>query len=140
MTIESGAVDMAFRTALLLTGAAEAAEEAVIHGIGSCEDVSYNALLMETARSAIRRQTKPADWPYEVEALPAELRRLFKLRPLFRKAFVLRILVGLSPEVCAGLLDISTAEFQNTVCAALNELALLSFQEPTIANGRRASG
>lgn len=50
MAIDSVAVDMAFRTALLLTGATKTAEPAVIHGIGSCEDLSHRALLMETVR------------------------------------------------------------------------------------------
>ena len=70
MTIDSGAVDMAFRTALLLTGATKDAEAAVIHGIGECEDLSPCAHLMETVRSAIVRRTKPADGPYEVESSP----------------------------------------------------------------------
>src|SRR5438552_12419074 len=117
MAIDSVAVDMAFRTALLLTGATRTAEEAVIHGIASCEDLSHRALLMETVRSAIGRRTKPADGPYDVDSLPTELRRLFNLQPLLRECFVLRILVGLSPNVCAELLDISITEFEDAIYA-----------------------
>src|ERR1700692_3961479 len=63
-------------------------------------------------RSTLRRRTKSADDPDALELLPPELRRLFMLQPLSRDCFVLRILVCLSPEVCAGLLDIFITEFR----------------------------
>ena len=119
------ALDMAFRTALLLTGDTTTAEAAVTYGIAACEDLSPGGLLNEAVRSAVRRRTKSSDGFYEVDGLPAELRRLFMLQPLRRYCFVLRILVGLSPEVCAELLDISVTEFEDTVYAALTELPLL---------------
>ena len=119
------ALDMAFRTALLLVGATRTAEAAVTHGIVACEDLSHRGLLIEAVRYAIRRRTRPADGPYEVELLPRELRRLFMLRPLLRECFVLRILVGLSPEMCAELLDISIREFEEAVYAALTQLPVL---------------
>jgi hypothetical protein len=57
---------------------------------------------------------------------PQELRRLFMLQPLSGDYFVLRILVGLSTEVCAELLDVSITEFEDAVYAALTQLPLLS--------------
>ena len=119
------ALDMAFRTALLLTGDTTTAEAAVTHGIAACEDLSPGGLLIEAVRSAVRRRTKSSDGPYEVDCLPAELRRLFMLQPLLRYCFVLRILVGLSPEDCAELLEISVTEFEDALYGALTELALL---------------
>ena len=119
------ALDMAFRTALLLTGDARTAEAAVSHGIGACEDLSPGGLLMEAVRSAVRRRTKSSDGPYEVGGLPDELRRLFILQPLLRHCFVLRILLGLCPEVCAELLEISVTEFEDSVYGALTELPQL---------------
>ena len=121
-----GALDVAFRTALLLTGDTRTAEAAVMHGIGVCEDLSPGGLLTEAVRSAVRRRTKSSDGPYEVECLRPELRRLFMLQPLPRHCFVLRVLVGLSPEVCAELLEVSVTEFKNAVCRALTQLPLLS--------------
>jgi hypothetical protein len=121
------ALDMAFRTALLLAGATTTAEAAVMDGIGACEDLSHRGLLIEAVMSTIRRRTKSADAPDALELLPPELRRLFMLQPLSRDSFVLRILVGLSPEVCAELLDVSITEFEDAVCAALNQLPLVSF-------------
>ena len=120
------ALDMAFRTALLLAGNTKTAEASVMDGIGACEDLSHRGLLIEAVRSTIRRRTKSADAPDALELLPPELRRLFMLQPLSRDCFVLRILVGLSPEVCAELLDVSNIEFEDVVCAALNQLPLLS--------------
>jgi hypothetical protein len=119
------APDMAFRTALLLTGDTRTAEAAVMQGIGACGEVSSRGLMIEAVRSAVRRRTKSSDGPYEVECLPLELRRLFLLQPLPRHCFVLRVLVGLSPEVCAELLEVSVTEFENTVYRALTQLPLL---------------
>ena len=120
-----GALDMAFRTTLLLTGDARTAEAAVLDGIGACEDLSPGDLLMEAVRCAVRRRTKSSDGPHEVDGLPDELRRLLILPPLFRHCFVLRILVRLSPEVCAELLEISVTEFEAALYGALTEFALL---------------
>jgi len=39
------ALDMAFRTALILTGAMKTAEAAVMRGIGACEDLSPRGLM-----------------------------------------------------------------------------------------------
>ena len=118
----SSAVHTAFRTALLLGGVTKTAEAAVSDGIGACEDLSHRGLLIESVRSVIRRRTKSADAPDGLELLPPELRRLFMLQPLSRDCIVLRILVGLSPEVCSELLDISITEFADAVYAALNQL------------------
>ena len=52
------ALDVAFRTALLLTGDTRTAEVAVMHGIGVCEDLSPGGLLIAAVRSAVRRRTK----------------------------------------------------------------------------------
>ena len=122
----ASALDMAFRTALLLAGNTKTAEAAVMDGICACEDLSHRCLLIEAVRSAIRRRTKSADDPDALQLLPPELCRLFMLQPLSRDSFVLRILVGLSPEVCAELLDVSVTELEDAVCAALNQLPLLS--------------
>jgi hypothetical protein len=122
----TSALDLAFRTALLLAGTSKAAEAAVMDGIGACEDLSHRGLLIEAVRSTLRQRTKSTDGPGALELLPPELRRLFMLQPLSRDCFVLRILVGLSPEVCAELLDVSITEFEDAVCAALNRLPFLS--------------
>jgi hypothetical protein len=58
----------------------------------------------------------------KVERLPPELPRLFTVQPVLRRCFVLRILVGLSPEVCVELRDISISEFEDALYGALTQL------------------
>src|SRR5260370_1986360 len=124
------ALDVAFRAALLLTGDTRTAEAAVMHGIGVCEDLSPGGLLTEAIKSAVRRRTKSSDGPHEVECLPPELRRLFMLQPLPRNCFVLRVLVGLSPEVSAELLEVSVTEFETTAHGPFTHLPLLFSHRP----------
>jgi hypothetical protein len=123
-TIQS-AVNRAFWVALLLGCDTTIAEAAVLDGIGACEDVSPRSLLIEAVGSTFRRRASSANAPGGVQLLPAELRCLLKLQPLLRDCFVLRILLGLSPEVCTGLLNISVTEFEDASYAALKQLPLL---------------
>jgi hypothetical protein len=104
------------------------AEAAVIDGIGCCEDLSPRGLLIEAVRCVVRRGTITANAPYEVGCFPPELQALFMLLPLSRHCFVLQILVGLSPVVCAQLLDISTPDFEG----ALHAAALVQIQSCAI--------
>src|ERR1700689_5151645 len=64
------ALDIAFRTALLLAGTTKTAEAAVMDGIGDCEDLSHGSLLIEAVKSTIRRRTKSTDAPAALESLP----------------------------------------------------------------------
>jgi DNA-directed RNA polymerase specialized sigma24 family protein len=126
MGTTSNAVHTAFRTALLLAGATKTAELAVLDGIDACENISDRSLLIETVRSTIRRRTESPDVPDGINLLPPELRRLLGLQPKSRDCFVLRILVQLSPEVCAEVLELSITEYQDALYGALNQLSLLS--------------
>jgi len=117
----SSAADMAFRTASLLAGNTRTAETAVMDRIDASEGLSYRGLLIEALGPTIRRRTKSAGATDALDLLPSELRRLLMLQPLSRDCFVFRILVGLSPEVCAELLDIFTTECEDTVYPASNQ-------------------
>jgi len=70
MDAMSRALDMAFGTALLLTGEMRTAEAAVIDGIGCCEDLSPRGLLIETVRFAVQQGTIMANAPCEVGRFP----------------------------------------------------------------------
>jgi hypothetical protein len=122
MNMVRNALDTAFSTALLLGGSTKMAKAAVFAAIESSEDVSQSSLVIETAKSLVRRR-KNSEHPPDVRArLPFELGRLFLLDPIWRDSFVLRILVGLPPEVCAGILEVSVPELEEALFRALEEL------------------
>src|SRR5437868_14359603 len=89
MDTTSCAVHIAFRTALLLAGATNTAELAVLDGIDACENISHCSLLIETVRSTILwRAESPAVFD-GINLLLSELRRLLGLHPICRVGFVL---------------------------------------------------
>ena len=115
-------VGRAFRTALLLVGTTATAEAAVLGGIDGCKDLSFYHLLLQTVKSAIRLRARSRHASDAPEQLPPELRRLFKLDLLLRDVFVLRILAGFAPEVCAELLHISISEFERALHDAFDQV------------------
>jgi hypothetical protein len=126
METTSGTVHTAFRAALLLAGTTKTAELAVLDGIDACENISHRSLLIETVRATIRRRAESPAVLDGINLLPAELRRLLGLQPIFRDCFVLHILVQLPREVCVELLAISIPEYEDALLGALNQLPLLS--------------
>jgi hypothetical protein len=143
------ALNSAFWAALLLGCDVPTTEAAVLDGIGACEGMSRRTLLIEAVRSTLQRRASSTDTTDAGQLLPAELLRLFRLQPRSRDCFVLRILLGISPDVCAGLLNISVTEFADAFCAALNQLPLLfspnvdfggNQSHPMSAGGRSQNG
>ncbi len=124
----SRALDGAFRAALMLTGSTHAAEHAVLDGIAATEfeSVVGDVFLLETVKAAIQQRSES---PHQSEQppswLPLELRRLFLLDPVSRDCFVLRILLGLTPRACSGILQLTIEEAHQTLCAALEALPFL---------------
>jgi hypothetical protein len=121
-------LDEAFRAAFLLTGSTEVAENAVLDGIAALKIGNFvdDVLLVETAKSAIQRS---ADFPGQSQPapshLPLELRRLFLLAPISRDCFVVRVLLGITPGTCSGILHVTIQETKEVLCAALQELPFL---------------
>jgi hypothetical protein len=127
MTDESETVEAlskAFWTALLLTGSIEAAEAAVLDGIVALEldHVSGDSLLLATAKCAIQRRTEFLERSEGLSILPLELRRLFLLAPNYRDCLVLRVIIGMTPELCSGILHLSIHEVDDALYTALQEL------------------
>ena len=118
------ALPNAFWMALLLTGNVEAAEAALMDGIAALESDRFSGdrLLLATAKSAIYRRIEISEQPEGLSILPLELRRLFLLAPNHRDCFVLRALIGLSLDLCSGILHLSVHEVENALCMALQEL------------------
>jgi len=130
--ITNEALGRTFITALLLTGSAERAEAAVFEGIQVMErgKVSDETLLLQGTMSAsiAARANGPRaeEQEYASSLLPVELRRVLRLLPDFRRGFVLRVLVGLSREVCARMLQTEIQHIDELVYVAARALAGLS--------------
>jgi hypothetical protein len=131
------ALDGAFRAALMLTGSTQTAEHAVLDGIAATEfdNVVDDVFLLETVKAAIQRRSDSTHQSLQPPScLPLQLRRLFLLEPIFRDCFVLRILLGLTPRTCSGILQLTIEEAHQTLCAALEALPFL---EAGNSNGTR---
>jgi len=120
----SKALEEAFLAALLLTSSSKAAEAFLRGGIAGLEsdDISSDNLLLETAKATIERRTEFREEPEALSMLPFELWRLSLLAPSGRDCFLLRILIGLAAEVCAGIPRRSVLEIDDILCATLQDL------------------
>jgi len=124
----SEALDRAFRAALMLTGRADMAENAVLDGIAGLEpsDDVEKALVAKTVECIMRRR---ADFPNQLKQalalLPQELQRLIALTPIARDCFILRILFGIAPASCASILNLTAPEFDESLYAALQQQSKL---------------
>jgi hypothetical protein len=109
------ALPKAFWIAFLLTGSIEAAEAAVLAGIAALEldHISGDSLLLATAKAAIRRRTEFPESSEGLSILPLELRRLSLLFPNYRDCFVLRALIGLTPKLRYGILNLTIHEVED---------------------------
>lgn len=134
MTTESSmreAAGRAFITAFLLTGNAGSAEAAVLKSIGfmNCVDASGEELFQGTVSAKIETDELPGPRQPEpgsaFEMLPVELQRVLQLPRRIRQCFVLRVLVGLSREVCARLLSFDGRQVDLGACVAMSELYAL---------------
>jgi hypothetical protein len=130
--ITTEALDRTFITALLLTGSAQRAEAAVVEGIKATQrgKVSDETLLLQGTLSASiaagSNSPRAAEQEHASSLLPVELRRVLRLLPYFRRGFVLRVLVGLSREVCARMLQIEIHQIDEVVRLAARALVRLS--------------
>jgi len=117
----------AFLPALLLTGSVEGAEAAVLDGIAALESdgISRDSLVLRTVRSAIQLHGDFSDQcapPFSI--LPFELRRILLLSPNPRCSFVLRVLLGMTPEICSDLLHLTVHEVEGALRTGLRTLAM----------------
>ncbi|MCU1338116.1 MAG: hypothetical protein JWO19_3697 [Bryobacterales bacterium] len=121
------ALHRAFWITLLLSGNIEAAEAAVLDGIAELEvdHTSRDSLLLAITKSAIQRRTEFFEQSEGLSILPRELRRLLLLARNCRDCFVLRILIGLTPRHCSGILHLSIHEVEDALYTALHELPRL---------------
>lgn len=121
-------IENAFIVGLLLTGSIEQAERAIVDSI-HCSETEYVC-----GQRVFRRVIQWAVDPQEqrsrrvideasARVLPFELGRVLHLPPGLRHCYVLRILVGLSREVCAWLLHVDVEQIGHRTQSAVNGLA-----------------
>jgi hypothetical protein len=97
----SRALDGAFRAALMLTGSTTPPS---MRCWMESPQQSSTALWV----AAIQRRSEFAHQSEELPScFPPELRRLFLFEPISRDCFVLRILLGLTPRTCSGILQLT---------------------------------
>jgi len=125
-----------FIAALLLTGSAEGAEAAVLEGIrvmeqDGCEGEAFLQGTMAASIASNNRLPAFGEQEHAASLLPAELHRVLRLSGDFRRCFVLRVLVGLSREDCAQLLETEMHRIDELVCASMRALAFLPDEAST---------
>ena len=109
-----------FRAALVLTGSMEAAERAITTAINSFgSEFSAQELLVRTAQSALLDSTFPRK-PCSV--LPLELKALSLFSPTRRRAFILRVLLGLDAETCSEILRLFSEQVEEAIDQVLPDL------------------
>jgi len=112
-----------FLAALMLTGTIEAAERAVSDAIARSRcGVAVEELLVATAKCAVQLRDGFCPGVGIPSILPPELRRLFSLSSVDRKCFVLRMLMGLTPEVISEILNLHRNEVDQALCRAVRDL------------------
>jgi DNA-directed RNA polymerase specialized sigma24 family protein len=125
-----GALGHAFLTAMLLTQSPARAEDAVREAILSWnpDEAGDAALVHGTVQASLNNGRESASTRQEDVAeasalLPVELREILKLSRPSRNCLVLRILAGMSRDVCARLLQLSICEVDDHTSNALYQLA-----------------
>jgi len=131
----------AFIAGLLLTGSVERAEAAVLESVRmSCPDDLFSQSLFRRAvhysidQCIELKNKRHSDLDRARSILPFELRCVLNLSQQLRYCYVLRMLIGLSREVCAWLLHMDTSQVDLHTCAAMLELPLIQHQERCLAD------
>ncbi len=116
-----------FVAAYLLTGCAKQAEAAVSESIRRLGTDATRAgrLSWKAIDAALMREGRAADQTADeaAAALPLELARVLRLSPLLRRCFVLRVLMAMPRQYCAGLLRIDAEQVDANSSLAAQELA-----------------
>jgi DNA-directed RNA polymerase specialized sigma24 family protein len=120
----------AFNAALLLTGSTILAEATVLNANEALDvdNIRPESLLAEVTRVSVRFQTdwcdqQPNRITHPQPQLPVELQNVLKLPTELRHAFVLRTLLGMSPEASARILQLEPSQVAAHLLAAGQALA-----------------
>lgn len=131
----------AFVTAYLLTANADQAERITLEGINSWNPNTETpaALFQSVMHATVLPSHKPlgsdSSSPTRM-SLPVELQAVLRLAPRLRHCFILRILLGLPPQICAAWLNLSSRRVDQYTRAAVKALGA---RDPRSAVGPRDS-
>lgn len=119
-----------FVAAYLLTGSARQAEALSAESIRELDIgatrracLSWKAVVAAIMRGESDSEQAPDERPL---ALPIELLRVLRLSPRLRQCFVLRVLMAMPRQYCAGLLCIAAEQVDANCDLAAQELALIA--------------
>jgi hypothetical protein len=120
------ALTAAYRAAILLTGSARPAEEAVVRAIESIDiDAATSEELLRLTVIASMRIMPSAELP-EISAreplLPVDLQNVLRLPNRLRQSFVLRVLLAMPRDFSAQLLDIDVSALDRSTALAAQTL------------------
>ncbi len=120
----------AFCTSLLLTGSALHAESVVMEAIElwNPNDTVEGAFTRYVIDRSVRTREEDEVWP-AAHLLREELRPVLHLPQRHRHCFVLRVLVNLSGQACARILNLTSLQVDRYTAAALSDLVPLNEQE-----------
>jgi DNA-directed RNA polymerase specialized sigma24 family protein len=119
----------AFLGAFLLTAdevVAERAVEKCLTRLDSAEMTAENLMpaILRIARQLQSESELTSEMPaWAPQRLPSELQNVLRLRADARCCFVLRLLHGLRPDVCADILRLTVSQLESCTQEALCELA-----------------
>lgn len=123
------AASKAFITAVLLTKSIIRAEDAVLNGICALDvgDLPQDKLILRTIEGIVLSDSYiPQAARREIQAaakiLPPELQKVLHMPRELRYVYVLRILAGLTPQICAWLLGWEIAQVAHFTRAAMLNL------------------
>lgn len=134
MTVQSTSLEYAlhraFLTAILITGSAERAEAVLTRTLAAWDSAERleELLLPNTIVAAVCEPEGSAvplggeDVESALLMLPPELGGVLRLPPRLRMCFVLRVLLEISRQACARLLDLSVHRVDRYTCEALGRL------------------
>jgi hypothetical protein len=120
----------AYLAAVLLTGSAQSAEQAVVRGLNATD---MNATNEELLRATVIASTEIMHPAKQLEAvarsvplLPIELQNVLRLPASVRQCFVLRLLLAMPEDFSARLVDLDAGAMGRNIALAAQSLAQLS--------------
>jgi hypothetical protein len=139
MPLDTGVVlSRAFWISLLLTSQAKLAENAVLEAICCSESssASDDVCLTAALKAALRETEEVIECGHaELLLLPPELQRVLFLPVRLRHCFVLRVLAGLSLEICSQLLRMDIDQITGATAEAARQLVLVPQDCPDLWGG-----